>query len=71
MSFVKEDGAKENSMMAREAAGNRPSQGSSGGSCWVGTLPKGHSTEMAFLMTFVSASTWNTVSWGLPEGLLQ
>lgn len=39
MSFRREDRAKEKTMMGREAAGNRLSQESSGGPCWVGHVP--------------------------------
>ena len=40
MPFVEEQRAKEKEMMGREAAGNRPGQGSSGGPCWVEHIPQ-------------------------------
>ena len=52
-------------MMGRETAGNRLSQGA-----LRDLLGWPHSTAPAFLMTFVSTTTRNTASLGLPEGLL-
>ena len=52
-------------MMGRETARNRLGQGA-----LRDLLGRPHSTATAFLMTFVSTTTRNTASLGLPEGLL-